>query len=322
MNKLDQFYRMLQLLDGRKFPISVAELAEHLECTERTVRRYLDELRDYWNAPLVNIPREGWQLDAAPKEKWLVPGLWMTAEESQSLLLMLDILTRFGNGLMNEEFRSVRSSIDKSLQQRGISRAELEARIKVVPIGQRFVPDARLQQSLSALVQSKRLFIHYRDYDLVESKRTISPQRLVYYRDNWYLDAWCHTAEGLRTFCLARIIAGDITNTNAKVIPHDVLDREFTGTYGMFAGQPTARAVLRFLPAVATEISRQEWHPDQSGQWDGDDYVLTVPFSHQAELIQDILRYSPHVRVEAPRDLVQEVRARLQAAVSLYGEAG
>ena len=27
-------------------------------------------------------------------------------------------------------------------------------------------------------------------------QRVVSPQRLVHYRDNWYLDAWCHYKDG------------------------------------------------------------------------------------------------------------------------------
>ena len=30
--------------------------------------------------------------------------------------------------------------------------------------------------------------------------RTISPQQLVDYRDNWYVDAWCHLRKGFRSF--------------------------------------------------------------------------------------------------------------------------
>ena len=37
------------------------------------------------------------------------------------------------------------------------------------------------------------------------AERTVSPQRLTHYRDNWYLDAWDHEREALRSFALDRI---------------------------------------------------------------------------------------------------------------------
>ena len=32
------------------------------------------------------------------------------------------------------------------------------------------------------------------------TQRIVSPQRLSYYRENWYLDAWCHDKNALRKF--------------------------------------------------------------------------------------------------------------------------
>ena len=42
-------------------------------------------------------------------------------------------------------------------------------------------------------MQRKRVKIEYRGRTSGEvTVREISPQRLVHYRDNWYLHAWCH----------------------------------------------------------------------------------------------------------------------------------
>ena len=35
------------------------------------------------------------------------------------------------------------------------------------------------------------------------SGSTLSPQRITYYRDNWYLEAWCHQRNDYRIFLLA-----------------------------------------------------------------------------------------------------------------------
>lgn len=221
MNKLEQFYRLHQLLDQRRRPIGVKELTERLERSEKTVRRLVEDFQTYWEAPIVHIQRQGWMYDPEEFERWEVPGLWMTTEESQSLMLLLDILNRFGNGLLNDELKAVRKSLDKSLAKRNISRADLEARIRIIPIGHRYVPDHRLHQVLNAFLQGKRFYIRYRDFKLETSERTVSPQRLVYYRDNWYMDAWCHTSDGLRTFSLARIDRGELTEDKAELIPQE-----------------------------------------------------------------------------------------------------
>ena len=57
-----------------------------------------------------------------------------------------------------------------------------------------------------ALAQRRQLRLRYFNRgDDSRSERAVSPQRLTYYRDNWYLDAWCHLREGLRTFALDAI---------------------------------------------------------------------------------------------------------------------
>ena len=77
---------------------------------------------------------------------------------------------------------------------------------------------------------------------------------------------------------------------------------------------------MRFLPAVARDIASQQWHPDQLGEWDGRDYLLTLPYANDKELVQDILRHLPHVAVEAPAELRQAVHRRLRQALVMYEE--
>lgn len=322
MRKFDQLYRCHQILDSRKTPIPVGELATKLECSERTVKRYLEELQDYWEAPLEHFPHKGWLYDPDRRDLWQVPGLWMTRDESQSLLLLLDILSRFGNGLLDDELKGVRDRIDRILERRGVSRAELERRIRIVPVGQRALPDHRLHHVLNALVDRKQLHVRYRNFGQRLSRRDVSPQRLVYYRDNWYMDAWCHLRKGLRIFSLARIEHCIDTNEVCVEIDDAELDTFAKSSYGVFSGAATQTATLRFLPRIAKEIATQRWHPAQTGAWEKKDYLLTLPFSEPTELVQDILRHAPDCIVEAPESLKREVVRCLEQSIGHYSSVG
>lgn len=319
--KFDQLYRCHLCLEGRKTPISKKALALKLECSERTAERYIKQLETHWDAPIRYYPRRGWQYDPEEREKWHVPGLWMTREESQSLLLLLNILNRFGNGLMSEELNGVRSSIDRMLKRRGLNRQKLEDRIRITPIGYRATNYSHLSHVLTALVDRTGIDIRYEDFSSRKTTRTISPQRLVYYRDNWYVHSWCHKAEGLRTFSIARIDWSRISEGKAVEIEDERLDDYFKSSYGMFAGKPEQTARLRFLPPIATEIARQRWHPDQSGRWEKKHYVLTLPYSDATELKQDILKHLPYVVVESPESLRLEIREALLQSLARYPEA-
>jgi hypothetical protein len=52
----------------------------------------------------------------------------------------------------------------------------------------------------------------------------VSPQRLVHYRDNWYLDAWCHLRGGLRSFAVDAILAATVLPAKADDVPEATMD--------------------------------------------------------------------------------------------------
>jgi predicted DNA-binding transcriptional regulator YafY len=57
----------------------------------------------------------------------------------------------------------------------------------------------RFQIVVGALLQRNKLFINYHGRGNDESsQREISPRRVTNYRDNRYLDAWCHSRNALR----------------------------------------------------------------------------------------------------------------------------
>ncbi len=59
--------------------------------------------------------------------------------------------------------------------------------------------------------------------------------------------------------------------------------------YGVFAGPPTAEAVLRFTPERARWVAEERWHPHQRGRFTDDDrYELTLPYGDPRELVMDM----------------------------------
>ena len=98
------------------------------------------------------------------------------------------------------------------------------------------------------------------------------------------------------------------------------LDAALTRGYGIFAGAVVARARLVFTPERARWIADESWHPEQHGQFRSDGtYELVVPYSDPRELLGEILRHGPEVRVLEPYALVRLVRERLVRAVDRYG---
>ena len=76
----------------------------------------------------------------------------------------------------------------------------------------------------------------------------VSPLRLVHYRDNWYLDAWCHLRQGLRNFALDAITEVQLLERPAREVSAAKLDATFGPSYGIFSGGSVRWARLRFSP--------------------------------------------------------------------------
>jgi predicted DNA-binding transcriptional regulator YafY len=147
----------------------------------------------------------------------------------------------------------------------------------------------------------------------------ISPQRLVHYRDNWYMDAWCHSRQGLRSFALDAIEDTVPDEVRAVDIADEQLDRELGAGYGIFAGKQVRTAVLKFTPAMSRWVARERWHRLQEGSFEPDgSYILKVPYSAERELVMDIMRFGPEVEVLGPPELREHVSTSLRRALARY----
>jgi len=198
-----------------------------------------------------------------------------------------------------------------------ISASAFHEHIRILPVGHRQQCGPIFSKVGEAILKRRRLHIGYTDYQGVVSERDVSPQTLVHYRDNWYLDAWCHLRNQLRTFSIARITRVEALQSPVKKVDAQALRTHFSSSYGIFSGKARHQAKIRFGATVAREVALQQWHPDQRGKWDGREYVLSFPYSDDRELLQDLLRLTPHVYVESPVALRKQLQNRLQQGLEV-----
>lgn len=320
MKSFEHVYRLHRLLKSRRYPVPFERVMSELECSRATTKRVLAYLRDVLGAPIETSrePRGYRYTDAA----YELPGFWFSAEELQSLLSLQQLLASFQPGLLDEALDPLRDRLDQILKSQNLQTGEA-SRIRLLraaarPPGQHFATIA------SAVLQRHRLQIDYEARGTGQvTTREISPQRLVHYRDNWYLDAWCHKSNGLRTFAVDCVREAEALTTPAQDIDATRLDDELGGSYGIFSGAPSATAILRFTAERARWIATEQWHPQQQGIWlpDGS-YELSVPYHRDEELILDVLRYGPDVEVVGPLSLRMAVAKRLAVAAARYGAGG
>lgn len=332
MNQTERLYKIEQILHDRRLA-SFIELQEELEVSRATLKRDLQFLRDRLNAPIVyDREANGYRFDVpdryAPKHQ--LPGLWFNASEIHALLMMQQLLEGVQPGLLGPHIAPLQTRLQSLLgsvnsndkgSQNGDAAAEIARRVRILHAQKRRAELRHFELIASTLLKRRRLRIrHYNRGRNEESEREISPQRLVHYRDNWYLDAWCHLRRDLRSFAVDAIRSAEMLDVAADEIVEDELNRVLAAGYGIFSGVETEWARLRFQPEQARWVMEEQWHPQQRSELLADgSLILELPYANPTELVMDILRHGSGVEVLGPATLREAVRKELQAAAAKYG---
>ncbi|MGK7345350.1 MAG: helix-turn-helix transcriptional regulator [Candidatus Nitrospinota bacterium M3_3B_026] len=320
MNRFDRIYALHRILRDSRYPVSRKAIQERLECSRATFTRIVEDMRDFLCAPIVyDRERNGYYYADSGEHPYELPGLWFNASEIHALLACQELLKNVEPGLLDQHIKPLRDRIDEILSIKQLATGDVSKRIKILRMTYRTPPEGVFQVIAEATAQRRRvnIFHHGRERGQM-TEREVSPQRLVYYRDNWYLDGWCHLRDGLRTFSMDRIRVARVSARKTKNVSGKALDEYFARSYGIFAGKPKGVAHLRFSENVSPWVATERWHPEQEMAWSDERLELKIPYSDPRELVQDILKHGEDVKVIGPPELKMLVIERLSKASSQY----
>jgi len=321
MDKFDRIYALHTLLTHARLPVAKTTIENHLECSHATVERLISEMRLFLNAPIeYNREAKGYFYNKESDNRYELPGLWFNSSELYALLITYQLLSSVEPGLLDAHISPLKNKVEKLLQTDKIPEGGLARRVRILKIASRRPSPKNFSLVATSLLTRKRLFIEYMGRERgKQTQREISPQRLVYYRDNWYLDAWCHLRNEVRSFSIERIGSSKFIVADALDIDDKELEAHFASSYGIFAGKSTHTALLKFSKEVAQWVAAEQWHPKQKGQFTLDGrYELEIPYRDPRELIMDILKYGPDVEVLKPEPLRKLVEKKLDQALKQY----
>jgi predicted DNA-binding transcriptional regulator YafY len=319
VDRTERFYRIRRRLI-EKGALTRREIEEDLEISHATFKRDLEYLRDRLNVPVVwSRERQAYVLDPAAEQAEL-PGVWFSPAEIYALLEIEHLLGSLSPGLLGSRLEPLRQRLAELLERGDRGHREIRRRIRVIGPGTRRVNREVFEAVSLGLLGRRQVFIrHLRRGDGGVTERAVSPQRLVHYRYNWYLDAWCHLRRDLRVFSVDAIRAAAVREEAAREVEAAELDRVLGAGYGIFAGATTETAVLRFTPEAARWVADEAWHSRLLGRIEADgSYRLELPYSGEPELVMDLLRHGAGVEVLAPPSLRERVARELALAARQY----
>ncbi|MFO1301114.1 MAG: WYL domain-containing protein [Burkholderiaceae bacterium] len=322
MAQMDRIYRIDHLIRERKV-VPFEELRRDLEVSRATLKRDIMFMRDRFNAPIVyDRDRGGYCLGPAGYGgQYALPGLWFNDREVLALLTMHRMLVDLDTGgILGPHIQPLVERLKSLMDTASHSADEIMRRVRLIAAHNRPVAPSCFEVVGSALVSRKRLEIaYYTRSRNVRSVRELSPQRLVHYRNAWYLDAWCHRSNSLRVFALDATEQARLIERRAHDVSLAEVDRQLGSGYGIYRGRRLTWARLRFSADAARWVRAEVWHPDQKGiDLDDGGYELRVPYGATPELEMDILRHGEHVEVVEPESLRRSIAERLERARAAY----
>ncbi len=319
MDRTERFYKIRRRLVDRG-RLTRREVEEDLEISHSTFKRDIEYMRDRLNVPIVwSAEHQAYELDPGADVAEL-PGVWFSPGEIYALLEIEQLLEKLEPGLLGRQLEPLRARLRQLMEKGDRGHREVRRRIRVLGMGTRRINREVFEALSIALLNRRRVRIRHLKRSTNEAtERVVSPQRLVHYRYNWYLDAWCHVRRDLRVFAVDAIRSAQPLDDAAREVDDASMDRVLGAGYGIFPGADTQTAVLRFTPERARWVADEVWHSRQAGRIEADgSYVLELPYSHEQELVMDVLRHGTSVEVLAPRALRERVAGELAAAAARY----
>lgn len=184
VDKFSRKSQITQMLKKQKF-LSRQGLADKFGRSVKTIIRDMEQLNV---DGLPNFYDEQHQVFRLDTHQYIeVQGLWFSHEELHALLLIQQLTAKLAGGSL--DMKPLSDKISKLLNKMSVN-AEDILRFRVFHVGSRAKNMPNFGIVSQALLARDQLDIVYNGRARNQtSKRIISPQRMVFYKGNWYVDA-------------------------------------------------------------------------------------------------------------------------------------
>lgn len=298
---------------------NASKLAEHFEIATKSAQRSIDHFRDRLQAPFKYEPsRKGYYYT---DPTFQLPVIRISEEEILALLISRKLISEASAGFLADELGSVSQRLGSLLAANLPGRAHPEDSFSFRWKNISPTEPQTFKIVTSALLQGKLLTFCYNSPTAGNcTTRTVEPHHMVNYMGNWHLIAFCHLRQEWRDFVLGRMTLCQVEEAAFHIRDKEEWQPFLQSTFGIFQNRQSFDVVLSFTAERSRWIKGEIWHEAQTAiiQDDGS-LVLTVPVSHEAEILMEILKYGSQVEVLEPVWLREKVIGELIAAVKKYG---
>ena len=310
---LERMLRIHQSISAGQYP-NATKLSRELEVSTKSIHRDLEFMRDRLDLPIEYDPqRYGYFYT---EEVSGFPTLQITEGELVAMLVAEKALQQYRGTTFERPLISAFKKISASLPDTiSLNIADWEQSIS---FHTRAVPNLDLEVFdllAKAASDHHRLILHYRKPGAKHADaRTVDPYHLANVNGEWFLFAYCHTRQDVRTFAPARILKVETTGERFPSPQDFSLTQRLADSFGVHAGSESYAIRVRFSATVADYIREKQWHPSQKlKECRNGDVELKLQLSSLSEIKRWLLGWEGEAVVMEPPALKNMIQQAARA---------
>ena len=309
-------WKVLKTIEAGRFTTAQDLAAEH-GVAERTIRRDIEALQEA-GFPLYDDRADGrkiWRLVEGYRQRLTQT---FSLAELSALYFGKNLISFLGGAPFAQDLESAFAKIRAALPEKSLPYlSRIQDLFATRPGPLKDYSDKRevIASLIDATLHQRKVRAAYFSFNSRKTKTyTLDPYRVVYHHGGLYLYARAAEYDEVRTFAVERIERLEVLDAPFEV-PRDFSVAEYARAAFGITGGKSVPVELVFAPAVAGYIRERIWHESQS-LVDGPDgaVVLRMNVALGFELRAWVKGFLPHVRVEAPASLREEIARELEAS--------
>lgn len=315
---LERMLRIHQWLQSGKFP-NASTLAREVEVSTKTIHRDIEFMRDRLNLPIEFDPvQNGYRYTG---EVSGFPTMQITEGEIFALVVAEKALQQYRGTSFEKPLLSAIKKMEQALPDTiSLNLADVEQTISFRTRAEPILNLEIFDTLAKAVAQRRQLELHYRKPGHAAEARIVDPYHLANINGEWFLFAFDHARQDLRTFAPARIQAARPTGKIFERTRKFSLEKRLRDSFGVHSGEGKFEVVIRFAPRAADYIREKRWHPSQTlREFKNGGVELRLKLSSLGEVQRWVLGWGGDARVLQPPELAESVR---QAAAAILNPPG
>jgi len=313
--------RIHAALQKKGFP-NASHLARELEVATKTVHRDLEFMRDRMGLPIeFNATRNGYQYT---EEVDGFPSLQISEGELFALMVAEKALQQYRGTPFEHRLVSALRKLERALPDTvSLNLADWDHAISFRTSAEPIVNIPVLERLADAIQRRHQLEITYRKPGTrTADLRVVDPYHLANVNGDWYLFAFDHLRQAIRTFAPTRILSAEPTGKPFIRPARFALEKQLRDSFGVHSKEGDFQVILRFDEAVSDYIREKRWHPSQQIEELATGGIeLRLRLGSLVEIQRWILGWAGHARVLAPPELIVGVRTAARELLAVHPPA-